>query len=161
MAIKTLDESGYSGRPYLHSDFRTNPVTLVWWAKSPTGRQSRFLHWVSIARTRIHSEIMKRDSQGSLCNVAVPTRNCFKTADEIALQACVDFPPPKLRSGYEWQGPFFNTEYDRNSIAPDEGQQGPILVMHRNPAPSENEGVRLRYVDQAGLRVSLQQAISS
>ena len=155
--VLTLEESGYHGCPYLHRDSRTNPVVLVWWAKTPTGRQSRFLHWVGIARTRIHPDVMKKDAHGHLCNVAVPTAHCSRTAGEIVQHAKTAFPPPKLARGYEWQGPFFRLESDRSSVAPDEGQQGPIIVMHRSPKKSENEGIPLGYVVDANCCIRLQQ----
>ena len=143
---KTLEESGYRGWPYIHRDFRRAQVVVVWWAKTPTGRQSTYLYWANISRSSIDQDVMLKDTHGHLCNVAVPTAHGFKSGEEILQYAAKKFPPPKLRSGYEWQGPFFYTEFDRNSVARPEGQDGQVIVRHKRPARSENEGIPMRYL---------------
>ena len=145
----TLSESGYRGWPYIHTDYRRDQVAIVWWAKTPTGRQSTYLHWATIARSSIDPDVMLKDQHGFLCNVAVPTAHGFKTAEEIVQYAATKFPPPKLRAGYEWQGPFFYTEFDRTSVAWPEGQHGQVIVRHKRPARSENAGVPIRYLVSA------------
>lgn len=139
---KTLEESGYKGWPTICSDYRTHPVTVVWWAKTPTGRQSRFLHWAFIHRTR-SGNVLKKDAHGHLCNVQVPSQHFGKTAEEILAYAAERFPPPKLKRGYQWKGPFFYTDFDRNSVTPSEGQHGQVIVLKK--APKKSEGIPLSY----------------
>lgn len=155
----TLAESGYQGWPYIHTDLHRNPVMVVWWAKTPTGRQSKYFHAAWAYRNRIHPDVMKKDSHDHLCNVAVPSTHLQKTSDEIMEYLAKESPPDKLPRGYEWQGPFFRHDSDRISGTPKEGQQGPIIVMHRIPKRSENEGASLVYQVNRDLSVGLRTSV--
>lgn len=137
--MKTLEASGYKGWPYIHTEPRTSTVVLVWWAKSPSGRQSKYLHYATFNRLR-YSGKSKRHESGFLYPVDVPTKFYGLEPEEFKAIAMAKYPPPKLRAGYEWQGPFLYTSF---SEAPRPGYEwGHYVAME---VPSHDEGIPLGY----------------
>lgn len=102
---RTLEQSGYKGWPYLHANLDCSPVVFVWWARSPTGRQSSKLHYAYFNRLRTTGKL-KKHSDGHLYPVYVPTRHYGLNAEEMMAIAATIFPAPRLRKGYTWEGPF-------------------------------------------------------
>lgn len=136
--MKELNDSGYKGRPYIHQDLQNSPVTVVWWAKSPTGRQSRYLHWVQCNRLRKTGKTKCQD--GFYYPVYVPTSHYGASAEELCAYAAAKYPPPKLRRGYEWQGPFLYSSFDE---PPPEGKNwGQIIAMVE---PDRSDGILMKY----------------
>lgn len=90
----TLKESGYRGWPYVYTDLNREPVVLVWWASSPTGRQSKYFHAVHFYR------------KGQDNKSVYYTQYRNKTPEELAEIAKEKHPLPKLKKGYTWHGPY-------------------------------------------------------
>lgn len=137
--MKTLSASGYRKRPYIHTEQNRSPVTFVWWATSPSGRKSKFLHHATFYRLRSSGKLKRHDT-GFLYPVFVPTRHYGLTVDELAILAQQMFPPPKLRAGYTWHGPFL---YQSFSPAPQAGFNWNHFVAME--APKESDGIPLTY----------------
>lgn len=99
--------SGYERHPYIHTDLMRSPITFLWWASTPTGRQSKFFHTETFYRLRSSGKL-GRDSHGHLVTVYVPSqyyrssdlelRNFLIERGAAALQ--------RLPAGYTWHGPF-------------------------------------------------------
>lgn len=138
--MKTLKDSGYKGWPYLHRDLQLSPVTVVWWAKTPTGRQSCYLHSVYLDRLRRTGKTQRMEN-GFHYPVYVPTKHYAATPEEMLAYVAAKHPPPKLRRGYEWQGPFLYTSFEK---PPSEGNNwGQIIAMVE---PKESSGILMKYV---------------
>lgn len=140
--VPHLHDSGYKGNPYHHVDFQLAPLMFIWWAKTPTGRQSKY--WKTWQFNRLRSAGTLTKHQGYLVPVYVPDTHYRRTTREIydwlrqrgPINCC-----PKLPKGYEWQGPFLYHE----TIAPTaEGGWGPAMFMFR--APAQSAGTPIRYV---------------
>lgn len=150
--IKTLEQSGYKGWPYLHTNHDCSPVMFVWWAKSPTGRQSSKLHYCYFNRLRSSGKL-KKHSDGHLYPVYVPTRHYGLNADELTAIAATMFPAPKLRKGYAWEGPFLYMSF----------QPAPAFGFSWNrfiaaEAPKVSDGLMLGYrvaVGKEEIRIGL------
>ncbi len=138
--MNTLKESAYKGWPYLHRDLQLSPVTVVWWAKSPTGRQSRYLHWVHLDRLRRTGKTQRQEN-GFFYPVYVPTKHYGASAEELCAYVAAKYPPPKLRRGYEWQGPFLYSSF--NEPPPEGNHWGQIIAMEE---PKESDGILMKYV---------------
>lgn len=152
MDIQTLKESGYKGWPYLHTIHDCSPVVIVWWARSPSGRQSSKLHYAYFNRLRSTGKL-KRHTTGHLYPVYVPTRHYGLEADELMAIAIAKFPPPKLRKGYRWQGPFLYMSFEPPPVS---GFQWNRIVAYAEP--KESDGIPLGYratVGQEEIRIDL------
>lgn len=141
-AVPSLMQSGYVGNPYHHLDFQLAPVMFHWWAKTPTGRQSKFWKTWQFNRTRRVAKLAKY--KGALVPVYVPEIHYQRTTAEIYAwlgkrghnNNCPSLPP-----GYEWQGPFLHHE----TIAPiAEGPWGNALFLFQEPQASA--GLPVRYI---------------
>lgn len=138
--MQTLKDSGYRGWPYIHSDYDRSAITLVWWARTPTGRQSHYLHHATFYRLKSSGKL-KRHESGFFYPVYVPSRHYGLEVDELKAIATAKFPPPKLRRGYEWMGPFLYASFNE---APGPGcEWGRFVAME---APKESDGIPLGYV---------------
>lgn len=137
--LRTLADSGYKGWPYIHTNLHQYPVTFMWWAKTPTGRQSK--HWHAETRYRaMPATRLGRTKDGLLTNVALPSRFYRQTTQEIRdnlieQQASL---LPRLPAGYEWQGPFVYSDC-APPVAPTD------TFRWREPDESER-GVQLGYM---------------
>ncbi len=143
--IKTLCESGYKGRPYIHD---SKDVCFVWFEKTPTGRQGKGLSWVSFSRTRSTGKLGK-DKSGFLVPVHVPSAHYTRSVDELAEIACATT-LYSLRKGNSWVGPFL---YHEPSSTPAFGDNGTFLLAKE--APAHSAGVPLSYQVAPDLSVSL------
>jgi len=103
--VPLLPETGYRGMPTLRVNQALAPVTFVWWASSPSGRQSKYLQTWSAERLRRCGSV---DHSGIRTSLYVPTPLYATPLDEIfarlrsrgSIQFCRHLP-----QGYRWQGP--------------------------------------------------------
>lgn len=140
--VPTLKESGYEGFQYMHTDLKRAPVTFMWWAKTPSGRQSKFVKTWTFYRLDRASNLAKHN--GALWEVAVPSQHYRRTTPQIYewLRKRGHFATcPRLPKGYEWQGPFL---YSDLPAPTQEGEWGPMLFRFTPPATSA--GYPIRYV---------------
>lgn len=155
LTVPTLDDSGYVGNPYHHVEFHMSPVMFMWWAKTPTGRQSKFWKTHCFQRLEYTTKMVKH--QGRLLPVLVPTQHYGRTAADLYKWLCERGTAnccPKLPRGYTWQGPFLYIELDEPK------KEGPCRgYWFAFKAPAESAGIPIRY--EVGSPLHTAQAIAS
>lgn len=129
--IKTLTESGYSRRPYIHN---CRDVCFVWYARDiKTRQETTGLCWQSYSMSK-NSGKLARNSRGELVEVLVPTKYYGKSIADLMAEAVASqaITPPR---GQEWVGPFLyaaNTSGYRMEF----GEQGNFMFLPEAPAQS-------------------------
>lgn len=103
--------SGFKGWPRVILDRRLAPVTWVWWATTPQGRQSKHLVWFTIERLRASGRLVA-DEAGAVQHHLVPTSWRDRSLREMLqhLKGREAALLPSLRPGYQWHGPFLFEE---------------------------------------------------
>lgn len=106
-----LSQSGYSGRPLIHTDLGLAPVTFFWWATTPKGKQSNITKSHTFYRLQSSGK-MRRGSDGLLHGIRVPTRHYSSAIAELAgiAQNLAYAILPPIAKGYAWQGPYLYQE---------------------------------------------------
>lgn len=99
--------SGYERHPYIHTDLKRAPITFVWWASTPSGRQSKFFHAETFYRLSSSGKL-GRDSHGHLVTVYVPSQH-YRSSDLELRNLLIERGAASLErlpAGYVWHGPF-------------------------------------------------------
>lgn len=136
-AVVRLQDTGYTGNPYVHVDHKTCPVMFFWWADTPTGRQSRYWHAFTVARVRSSGKMLKDPATGMLTTCYVPTAyydmGLQQIRDAIQLRVAL----PKIPRGYVWQGPFLRCDV-----------KAPVVESSsfRRVEPERSDGLALGYL---------------
>jgi hypothetical protein len=106
-----LSHSGFKGWPRVILDRRLAPVSWVWWATTPQGRQSKHLVWFTIERLRATGRLASGEA-GAVQQHLVPTSWRDRSLREMYqhLKAREASLLPTLRPGYQWHGPFLFEE---------------------------------------------------
>ncbi len=108
--VPTLSESGYRGKLHLKLNDRFAPVTFVWWAATPKGRDSIHTQDFTFERLRCASQPCIGEG-GKSHPVYVPTAYWWKTIQELHAiaksrsHAILKHLPP----GYVWYGPYLHS----------------------------------------------------
>jgi len=92
-------------------DSRLAPVSWVWWATTPQGRQSKHLMWFTFERLQATGRLATTEA-GSVRHRLLPTSWHDRSLREMFehLKVREDALLPALRPGYEWHGPFLFEE---------------------------------------------------
>lgn len=147
--IKTLAESGYSQRPYIHN---SRDVCFVWYARDiKTRKETTGLCWQSFSTHR-NSGKLARNSRGKLVEVYVPTKyHGMSLADLMAEAMASQNPtPPK---GQEWVGPFLYRA-DTSGYRMTFGEKGNFIFLPEAPAVNPKHP-RVAYEPNANFGPSL------
>ncbi len=146
----TLADSGYRGGIYHHVDLAKAPVMFMWWAKTPTGRQSKFWKTQVFERLRSCGKLTKH--AGELVPVLIPSQHYGRSAAELYKWLRERGPTsccPQLPRGYVWQGPFVYIDLEAPTK---EGPTGPNWFAFKAPATSA--GIPLGYVLDSTLQTA-------
>lgn len=105
--LVSAKDSGYARHPHIHTDLSRAPITFLWWASTPAGRESKFFHTETFYRVRSSGKL-GRDEQGNLLPVFAPTEyyDCTDLELRNLLVERGPFNRRKLPSGYAWHGPY-------------------------------------------------------
>ena len=74
--------SGYERHPYIHTDLMRAPITFLWWASTPSGRQSKYFHAETFYRLSSSCKL-GRDSHGHLVTIYVPSQHYRRSDLEL------------------------------------------------------------------------------
>jgi len=133
--------SGFTRHPYIHTDLHRAPITFLWWASTPTGRESKFFHTQTFYRLRSSGKL-GRDDQGNLVPVFVPTEYYGRSDLELRdlLVERGPFNRRKLPSGYNWHGPYL-----WSVLRPPQRPQAGFAFK----APEQSEGIAIGLLSPA------------
>jgi hypothetical protein len=99
--------SGYERHPYIHTDLMRAPITFLWWALTPSGRQSKYFHTETFYRLSSSCKL-GRDSDGHLVTIYVPSQH-YRSSDLELRNLMIERGAASLErlpAGYVWHGPF-------------------------------------------------------
>lgn len=139
--IKTLAESGYSQRPYIHN---SRDVCFVWYARDiKTRKEKTGLCWQSFSVSK-NSGKLARNSRGDLVEVLVPTEYYGRSVADLMAEAKASHNPTPPK-GQEWVGPFLYMA-DTCGFRMTFGEQGNFMFLPEAPAQNpEYTRTRLGY----------------
>lgn len=150
VVVPHLSDSDYVGRPFHHVEYHLAPVMFMWWAKTPSGRQSKF--WKTHCFHRLGYTTKMVERHGRLLPVLVPTQHYGRSTAELYQWLCDRGTVnccPQLPRGYAWQGPFLYTELDEPK---QEGPCGRYWFAIKEPATSA--GIPISYVVDSPLHTA-------
>ena len=126
--VLTLADSGYRGKLNLKLNSRTAPVTFVWWAATPTGRDSVHTQTFTFERMSCTSHTQIGES-GVAHAVYIPTPYWGKSIQELheIAKARSHALLKNLPPGYVWYGPYLHSE-----IKPDSSGNARVEMFDRN-----------------------------
>jgi hypothetical protein len=135
--LVSAKDSGYTRHPYIHTDLHRAPITFLWWASTPSGRESKFFHAETFYRLRSSCKL-GRDQGGNLIPVYVPSEHYNKSDLELRNRLIERGPylRKKLPSGYVWHGPFLW------SVLRPPQHEGAGFAFRE---PDHSEGIPMRY----------------
>lgn len=139
--MKTLSESGYPGRHYIHNSM---DVCFVWYSRSVrTGRVCQDLAWTAFSWTRGTGKLVSQ--KGYLVPARVPSRHYSRSLEalrEEALKAPALFRLGKFK---EWVGPYL---YSQPGTKPVVGQEGlAYALLETEPAHSAGKSLSYRITE--------------
>lgn len=109
-SVLTLAGSGYRGKLNLKLNSQTAPVTFVWWAATPTGRDS--VHTQTFTFERMSCTSHARIGEDGVAHaVYVPTFYWGKSIQELyeIAKARSHALLKNLPRGYVWYGPYLHS----------------------------------------------------
>lgn len=109
--VPTLADSGFRRAlpPTPPADLA--PVTFVWWAESPKGRESTHTYAYTVNRLAFSGKSHRSDD-GTLREIRVPAAAFTASTYELyeSLRSRQNSLVPRVPAGYVWQGPFLAHE---------------------------------------------------
>ncbi len=148
--VPWLYDTEYKGAR-VYTDPDKAPVVFLWWAKTPTGRQSKYTVTRCFERLQFTTKTVDIGG-GFIRPVLVPTEHYGRTTAEIYKWLCERGARnccPSLPRGYSWQGPFLCSETDAPT---EEGPKGRYWFAFK--APAKSAGIAVRYVVDSPLHTA-------
>jgi hypothetical protein len=154
--------SGYKRNPSIHTDLMRAPITFLWWASTPTGRQSKYFHAETFYRLSSSGKL-GRDSHGDLVTIYVPSQHYRRTDLELrnfliergaaALQ--------RLPKGYAWHGPYLWSVLRPPQVEKDGFRFRPPAVSDGLPLSYEMSSAKGAMAVELAAKVLAQRAVAA